>query len=180
MTGAAGRLADFPKLMARIIETKAWQHRVEPYGNEVRLPTLRDLITRNPIEGWGEKPETVEKLLHDHPKVLADFREAMKHQGERTDLPNNVREVGEAKCGNSRAYSIARVQRECDEEAVAAVMAGEISPNAALVKAGVRENRQVYIPRDPRAAVEKLRTQFGDDFVQAMKEAMDGRQLDQV
>ena len=77
--------------------------------------------------------------------------------------------------GNSRAYSISRVQRECDQATVAAVMAGEMSANAALVKAGVRENRQVYIPRDPAAAVKKLRRQFGDDFVNAMKEAMDGR-----
>lgn len=36
---------------------------------------------------------------------------AMKHQGERTDLPNNVREDGEAACGNSRAYSINRGSR---------------------------------------------------------------------
>jgi hypothetical protein len=54
-------------------------------------------------------------------------------------------------------------------------MAGDVSPNAALVKAGVRENRQVYVPRDPAAAVQKLRRQFGEEFVKAMKEAMDGR-----
>jgi len=47
--------------------------------------------------------------------------------------------------------------------------------NAALVRAGVRENRQVYIPRDPSAAVEKLRSQFGCDFLDAMRRAMDGR-----
>ena len=55
------------------------------------------------------------------------FRAAMKHQGERPNLCNNVTEVeAEAITGNSRAYSIARVQRECDAETVAAVMAGRM------------------------------------------------------
>ncbi len=40
-----------------------------------------------------------------------------------------------------------------------------MSPNAALVQAGVRENRQIYIPREPAKALEKLRSQFGDEFV---------------
>jgi len=45
------------------------------------------------------------------------------HQGERTDFGNNVTEV-ERVTGNSRAYSLSRVQRECDPETVAAVMSG--------------------------------------------------------
>lgn len=55
---------------------------------------------------------------------------------------------------------------------VAKVMSGEMSPNAALVKAGIRENRQLYVPREPAKAVEKLRQQFGDEFVIAMAEAV--------
>lgn len=63
---------------------------------------------------------------HTHPEALAAFREAMKHQGQRTDLSDNVREVDAVdSCGNSRAYSIDRVKRECEPEVVAAVMAGE-------------------------------------------------------
>ena len=90
-------------------------------------------------------------------------------------MGDNVPQVKRPERSNSRAYSISRVQRECDAETIAAVMAGEISPNAALVKAGVRDNRQVYIPRDPVAAVQKLRSQFGDDFLEGMRRALDGR-----
>lgn len=49
-------------------------------------------------------------------------------------------------------------------------MSGEMSPNAALVKAGIRENRQVYVPKEPAKAVEKLRELFGIEFVNAMVE----------
>jgi hypothetical protein len=171
---ATGGLRQFPSLLKKVIAERAWERRV-CRGKVVELSGLRELITAKPVEGWGEDPSKVEAVIRDDPEALAAFREAMKHQGERTDLVDNVNEVMDRPDGNSRAYSIARVQRECDPETVAAVMAGEMSANAALVKAGVRENRQVYIPRDPAAAVEKLRRQFGDVFVIAMKEAMDGR-----
>jgi hypothetical protein len=171
---ATGGLRQFPSLLKKVIETKAWERR-RVGGKVIELKSLRELIVSKPVHGWGEDPSKVEAVIRDDPEALAAFREAMKHQGERTDFDDNVIEVGRSAVGNSRAYSIARVQRECDPETVAAVMAGEMSPNAALVKAGVRENRQVYIPRDPAGAVAKLRRQFGDDFIRAMREAMDGQ-----
>ena len=59
--------------------------------------------------------------------------------------PNNVRDrSAESAAGNSRAYSISRVQKECDEETVAAVMSGDLSPHAALVKAGVLRKLLIY------------------------------------
>jgi hypothetical protein len=171
---ATGGLKQFPALLKKVIATKAWERR-NVHGKVVELGSLRELITAKPVSGWGEDPSKVEAVIRDDPQALAAFREAMKHQGERTDLVDNVNEVMDRPDGNSRAYSISRVQRECDAETVAAVMSGGMSANAALVKAGVRENRQVYIPRDPAAAVQKLRRQFGDEFLLAMKEAMDGR-----
>jgi hypothetical protein len=171
---ATGGLRQFPSLLKKVIAERAWERRV-CRGKVVELGGLRELITAKPVEGWGEDPSKVEAVIRDDPEALAAFREAMKHQGERTDFDDNVIEVERSPVGNSRAYSIVRVQRECDPETVAAVMAGEMSPNAALVKAGVRENRQVYIPRDPAAAVEKLRRQFGDDFLEGMRRALHGR-----
>jgi len=172
---ATGGLRQFPALLKKVIATRAWERRTV-HGKVVELSSLRELITAKPVVGWGEDPSKVEAVIRDDPEALSAFREAIKHQGERPNLRNNVTEVDvDVITGNSRAYSIARVQRECDSETVAAVMSGDLSPNAALVKAGVRENRQVYIPRDPAAAVEKLRRQFGDDFVQAMREAIHGR-----
>jgi hypothetical protein len=171
---ATGGLKQFPALLKKVIATKAWERRTV-HGKVVELGSLRELITAKPVSGWGEDPSKVEAVIRDDPEALAAFRDAMKHQGERTDLVDNVNEVMDRPDGNSRAYSISRVQRECNAETVAAVMAGEMSANAALVKAGVRENRQVYIPRTPSRAVEKLRSQFGDEFIDGMRRAMDGR-----
>ena len=171
---ATGGLRQFPSLLKKVIATRAWERRTV-HGKVVELGSLRELITAKPVSGWGEDPSKVEAVIRDDPEALAAFREAMKHQGERPNLDDNVIEVERSPVGNSRAYSISRVQRECDPDTVAAVMAGEMSPNAALVKAGVRENRQVYIPRDPARAVEKLRDQFGDDFIEGIRRVLHGR-----
>lgn len=174
---ATGGLRQFPSLLKKVIATRAWERRTV-HGKLVELGSLRELITARPVSGWGEDPSKVEAVIRDDPEALAAFREAMvQHGGDRKSdsIKRNNVTVDPEKTGNSRAYSISRVQRECDADTVAAVMSGEMSPNAALVKAGVRENRQVYIPRDPAAAVQKLRSQFGDDFLEGMRRALDGR-----
>lgn len=174
---ATGGLRQFPALLKKVIATRAWERRVVR-GKVVELGSLRQLITAKPVQGWGEDPSNVEAVIRDDPEALAAFREAMLGKPGRpkadAETGNNVPSLERPDRGNSRAFSIARVQRECDATTVAAVMAGDMSANAALVKAGVRENRQVYIPRDPASAVEKLRRQFGDDFIRSMREAMDG------
>ena len=59
-------------------------------------------------------------MIRDDPEALAAFREAMKHQGQRTDISDNITEVvSPSATGTSRAYSISRVQRECDADTVA-------------------------------------------------------------
>jgi hypothetical protein len=175
---ATGGLRQFPSLLKKVIETKAWERR-KVGGKLIELKSLRELIVSKPVHGWGEDPKNVEAVISRDAEVLAAFREAMLGKPGRPkadeETDNNVIGLERSAVGNSRAYSIARVQRECDAETVAAVMAGEVTPNAALVRAGIRDNRQVYIPRDPADAVAKLRRQFGDNFICAMREAMDGK-----
>jgi hypothetical protein len=171
-------LSVFPGLLKKIIRFRAWERRElvtkdgNPKGRVIELSSLRELITEKPIKGWGEDPKKIEAVIKDDPECLAMFREAMvQHGGDRKSESikcNNVTVDSGRLTGNSRAYSITRVQRECEPEIVAKVMAGEMSPNAALVKAGVRDNRQVYLPKEPAKAAEKLRQQFGNEFAQEM------------
>lgn len=170
---ATGGMKQFPGLLKKIIANKAWERRLSK-GKVIELASLRELITEKPVRGWGEDVRTVEAVIKDDPECLAMFREAMvQHGGDRKSeaiKSNNVTIDSEQSTGNSRAYSIDRVKRECEPEVVAKVMSGEMSPNAALVKAGIRENRQVYVPKEPAKAVEKLRELFGIEFVNAMVE----------
>jgi hypothetical protein len=70
------------------------------------------------------------------------YREEMlQESGTRNDLHDNIM-LDRLPQGTSRAYSIARVKKDCDPETVAEVLAGKISPNAALVRSGIRVNRR--------------------------------------
>lgn len=171
---ATGGMRHFPGLLKKIIRNKAWERRTNR-GKVIELASLRELITEKPIRGWGEDVDKVRAVIRDDAEALEMFNEAMKMKpGTRTDLTTNSSEDIDhhrnTVHGTTRAYSIERVKKECDEATVKQVMAGKMSPNAALVKAGIRENRQVYVPREPAKAVEKLRQQFGDEFVLSMME----------
>jgi len=166
---ATGGMKQFPGLLKKIIETKAWLRRISS-GKVVELTSLRELITAKPVRGWGEDIKTVEAVIRNDPECLAMFREAMQGISGRPSVESSyiVTTLKQQPTGNSRAYSIARVQSQCDAKTVAAVMAGKMSANGALVKAGLRDVRQIYLPREPAKAVEKLRKVFGLKFVNAM------------
>jgi hypothetical protein len=68
-----------------------------------------------------------------------------------------------ARQGNDKGYSLTRIEREAPE-LWEDVCAKRISVNEAMIKAGLRENRQVYMPKDPAEAAMKIIDQFGDDY----------------
>jgi len=161
-----GSISNFPGLLRKVIETRAWECRVTS-GKTIRLKNLRELITGAPLAGWGEDVEKIGRVIQGDPELESMYRQE-------TTLPNghhagyNVTTNSARKTGHSRPYSITRVQRECDRKTVAAVMSGEMSPHAALVSAGLRKVRQVYLPDDPVKGLAKLRSVVGDEYVAAM------------
>jgi hypothetical protein len=131
-------LTQFPKLLRRIIDEEAWKSRKVPGKGIVTMQSLRELVTTAPITGWGEDPAKIEAVIRDDAEVLAMWREAIKQkQGQRTDIVDNINEVRTSK-GTSRAYTVSRLQREAPD-LFAKVAAGEMSANAAAIKAGFRK-----------------------------------------
>lgn len=171
---AAVGLRQFPSLLKKVIANRAWERR-EHREKIIELSSLRELITEMPIRGWGEDPKKIEAVIKDDEVALLMYREAMVEKpGKRPvqDINDNVSNKTSDDHGNSRAYSLDRVNRECDEETIQAVMTGEMSPNAALVKAGIRENRQIYLPRDAAKAAAKLRERFGKAFADELRDLL--------
>jgi hypothetical protein len=98
-------------------------------------------------------------------------QEMIQESGRRNDLGNNVTEV-ERVTGNARAYSIARVKKDCDPETVAEVLAGKISPNAALVRSGLRVNRQIFLSQDPAQAAAKIFQKMGEQYALQLSDSL--------
>lgn len=132
-----GNLETIPALLRRIIENKAWECRQVKMRGVVQLANLRELITKEPMEGWGENPERIEALIRDDVEVLAMWREAMKGQ-EGGDTTCNIITGAKVTTGTSRSYTVSRLQREAPE-LFAQVVAGTLSANAAAIQAGFRK-----------------------------------------
>jgi len=135
---ATGGLSQFPGLLKRIIECRAWERRVNK-GRVIELSSLRELITEKPVAGWGEDPKRVEAVIKDDPVALTMFREAMKQQpGPKPNRSGDNITRSKTEKGTSKAYTLSRLERE-SPELFQAVCDGELSANAAAIKAGFRK-----------------------------------------
>lgn len=175
-SGLSGRLSNFPGLLKKVIQERVWERRVY-HGRLIELPNLRALITEKPIFGWGEDPKKIEAVIKDNAEVLALYRSEMveRRGGDRAkgdSISDNITNGSSDGRGTSRAYSIDRVKRGCDPETVAAVMAGTMSPNAALERAGIRKNRQISMLRDPVRTALNIRQRMGDEYAAMLKSAL--------
>jgi hypothetical protein len=103
------------------------------------MKSLRELVTTAPIVGWGEDPAKIEAVIRDDAEVLSMWREAMKGKAGRK-CGDNVTQLTKTEKGNSRAYTVSRLQREAPE-LFAQVAAGELSANAAAIQAGFRKKK---------------------------------------
>jgi hypothetical protein len=138
-----GNLETVPALLRRIIENRAWEARQVKMRGVVQLASLRELITKEPMVGWGENPDRIEALIRDDAEVLAMWRDAMKGKtGPKVKVEGgsscNIVTETKGTTGNSRSYAVSRLQREAPE-LFAQVAAGTISANAAAIKAGFRK-----------------------------------------
>jgi hypothetical protein len=83
-------------------------------------------------------------------------------QGERTDLVNIVNEVQRPQ-GNSTAQALRRLRKD-RKDLHARVLAGELTPHAAMIEAGFRK-KWVQLPPDVPGAVQALRRHFDESQI---------------
>jgi hypothetical protein len=137
-----------PGLLKRIIQEKAWLRRKVENGKIVELSCLRDLVTKEPFEGWGEDVAKVEAIIKDNAEVLAMWREEMveQHGGDRKseqvkEIKNdNVILDPKPEQGNSKSYALSRLKRE-RKDLFESVCKGELTANKAAIQAGFRKVR---------------------------------------
>jgi len=142
-TRANGSLSNFPGLLKRVINERAWEKRMQN-GRLIELPNLYALVTEKPIRGWGQDPAKVEAVIKDDAEVLAMWREAMTDKkGKRTkNNSDNITIINKPKSGRgtSRAYAVSRLKRQ-RPDLFDEVKEGKMSANAAAVLAGFRKVR---------------------------------------
>jgi hypothetical protein len=127
-----------PVTVRKVLETGAWQ----TYWQSQRLKqfaTFREFILAGPMEGGCSfDPKYVQALLHKSGDAVVEamFRRAMTAPVGTNQHSDNVTTLKPER-GNSRAYTLDRLQRE-QPELFAQVEAGKLSTNAAAIEAGWR------------------------------------------
>lgn len=178
---ATGGLKSFPGLLKKIIVNKAWERRTVK-GRVVELKSLRELITMQPINGWGEDPKKVEAVIKEDAEVLTMFREAMtpskggdgsnQHNEKKRANNNNIIISSPSTQGTSKSYTLSRLEKE-SPELFRRVIAGELSANAAAIEAGFRV-KTVSIPLDPQKTADALKRHFSRKQIKAIIQALKG------
>jgi hypothetical protein len=166
-----GSLSSLPGLIKEIIESKAWEIR-EHNGRIYELPSLMDLVTRKPLEGWGEDPKKIEALIKDDAEALSMWDDEMKgsHGGDHGN--QYAKKVGKSdnitlgKRGTSKAHSLSVLKRKAPDM-FQAVCNGELTANAAMIQAGLRKS-VVSVGANPESAAKTLKKKFGLDYVKEL------------
>ena len=166
-----GSLSSFPGLIKKIIREKAWERR-EHNGRIYELPSLLDLVTRKPLEGWYEDPAAIEALLESDAEALQMWRQETTRANHRPlKSDDNIITSKKAVQGTSKAYTVARLKDQ-KPDLYKQVVNGELSASAAAIAAGFQKAK-VTVTSDPASAARTLRKKFGDEWIKKMVQALE-------
>lgn len=169
MEGGAG-LKDVPGLLRRTIDEELWRERVILRTGEVqRFDRFIDFVIEQPLEGLGADIATLKRLCSGDAAALNAIDRAIQNPSHKhisdVDIINVKRPDG------TSATAALRRLRKDRPDLHERVIAGEVSPHAAMVAAGFRV-RSLSIPTEPNGAARAIRRHFTADQIDALIEAL--------
>lgn len=160
-------LATVPGLVKEIIRHEMWRERIEPTTGEiVPFPNFAAFITTPPLEGLGADVPTLLRLCGDDREALDLLDRATANAVGTNQHDNNI--IDHAPQGTSKQRAL-RTLRDRDPALHARVLAGELSPHAAMVEAGFRKPTMT-VPANVEALARVLRRRLsGDDLAELLR-----------
>ena len=142
------RLEAIPRYVKRIINENRWQRRwVKPLGQVVEFDTFEGFLTADLPEGMRYDMESLKRLCRDDPEALDALDRVVQkpvgiHKG-KGDIDNV--NITESPSGNSRVSALRRLRSQ-RPDLHTLVLAGEMTPHAAMVQAGFRRKTITVVP----------------------------------
>lgn len=174
----------FPTLLKSVIADGLWRERVVARTGEVaRFARFEEFVVAAPYAGLGITMEMLKNLCRGNVELLDLIDKAMQHAhgGDRgnqyTGGKVNIIHVATKPDGTSaqRAVRQLRQHAEAGDEQVAAlyaaVLAGEMSPHAAVVEAGLRK-KTATVPVDPVGVARWAKRTFTAEQIAELVEAL--------
>ncbi len=165
-----------PALLLRVINEDMWQERViARTGQIAQFKSFREFVEAQPLEGLGADIPTIKRLCADNPAALDALDRVMQgRQGGRpSKTVNNINTQSEERPqGTSAAYALRKLRTDAPE-LHERVIAGDLSPHAAMLEAGFRR-KTIQVPADPAGAARALLRKFTADEVQQIVAILSG------
>ncbi len=164
-SGEAG-LRVVPALIVRVIDEDLWRARViAKTGQQVGFETFREFVETAPLDGLGADIPIIKRLCcGDQVAIDAIDRVTKGRQGARTDLLYNIQEVKDrAPTGTSTARALRKLRNQAPT-LHQRVLAGELSPHAAMVEAGFRK-KTMTIPTNVDGIARALKRRLTADEI---------------
>jgi len=146
-------LESVPHQIKQILRDETWRHFVTRLGKEVRHERFADFVTTPPLDGLGADIALVRRLIADDPEALDLLDHALQNPAGRPEKNNNIQV--KAPQGTSVDRALRKLRKDAPE-LHAEVLAGRLSANAAMVKAGFRP-RTFSVRPEPKSAARTLR-----------------------
>ncbi|CAO5227899.1 hypothetical protein [Frankia sp. AgKG'84/4] len=168
-----------PDLLRRVLEDGSWREFVTPRGDLVQHEHFADFMTTPPTRGLGATLELLKRILADDRGTLDLLDQVLAgRQDERTDLGNDDPKVGRPEV-NATEKALRRLRKEAEAGNVQAaelrdeVLAGRISPHAAMIRAGLRA-KSISVPLGkPESIANTLRRHMKPDQLRELRRLLD-------
>lgn len=165
-----GTLAQVPGLLKKVLAEQLWRERVIQTGEVVRFDRFEDFVVRPPLIGLGATVDLVRTLVRDDAAALSAFDAAVQRPAHvhRADVDNvNVTPRPD---GNARERAL-RVLREKAPELHERVLAGELSPHAAMVEGGFRQ-KTITVHPTPDGLLHAATRNLDRDGLEELRDAL--------
>ena len=160
-----------PQLVRQIIADEMWrEHTYDKTNQTFQFDNFQEFVEKHPPDGLGTKVETLFKLCLEDSTVMEMIDKALETVGSAKD--GEKPQIKRPAVSSARQAGLRRLRRYAEQnEEIAtlrrAVLAGEMSVNAALVAAGLRKPR-ITIPKDLTKATAALKRIYNPDEVQQL------------
>ena len=155
-------LSTVPDLLKRILREGSWREFTTRRGEHVEHDRFERFVVTPPLQGIGATVDLVRQVIaHDTEAVDLLDQVLQGVQGKRSDLGNNIPEVGRPE-GTSKAKALRRLRKDAPELHTK-VIAGDLSAHAAMVQAGFRPRTATVPIEDTERLAAALRRHLDAD-----------------
>lgn len=163
-------LHDIARKVRELLVSGAWREFVDARGNAQSYDDFEVFVTAPSSRGLNSDVRTLQKVCHDQRDVLDLIDQALQRP-RGGDHRSNVDNINVARPTGTSQQRALRKLRTSRPDLHVRVVAGEMSPHAAMIEAGFRR-RTITVPADPEEMAHTLLRRLEPDELRRLLEAI--------